>query len=283
MQSRSVSSPSTSDEGTAPNFRTIVARDVSTNVEFRSGPSPSEGNGRRGVHYFGYHFEDSALACARDYSIIVSGPALACDAEADSEPSARPPGRRFRRQRASLKSNSPVPGRLSLTICGRQARVETDTATWSKFTEPVMLVVAQVWRLQELERRFEELSEGAERDLICAEATELSLILRRRRLLETAREVRSALLKLPQQQGLLLDPTAYCSGRRSARVCQILCRRLSLSSWQQAIDAKAEAVEGLYDVIADKVYHAKMYFIEIIIELLIVVILLSDVALHFGG
>jgi hypothetical protein len=189
-------------------------------------------------------------------------------------------GRRFRTLQARLKGNGDDLRPLSLSIRGNHARVETDEATWEAFSEPVLLAIAQVWRFHAIDTELDRLTEQSRVDIRHADLPGLQGLLRARRLADTGHLVRATILDLPQFQGALTDPLAYCATTRSARAYQLLARRLQLEPWSNAIDERATLIEAAYESITDKTYHLKFYVLEILFELVIIAILLADVLIH---
>jgi hypothetical protein len=264
----------TPGEGMTSFVRTFVACDLAD----RDGhDAPSRGMGV----YLDFSFTETAPHTQADYVLTVTSPGgSTIESEADDS-AVLPPGRRFRALSARLKALDSETRPLSLSVCGRRAYAEADAETWEKLTEPVMLVVAQVWRLQDLESRFDELSAQARLDVGARGSPSLFAPWRGRRLNRRTIDARKAIFDLTRFQGVVADPRAHASSPRSARDCDRLIRRLHLEAWSLAIDERAEVVEAFYEAISDKIYYRNIYVVEVILEIMIILILLSDVALHF--
>ena len=232
----------------------------------------------------GYWFSkltDNSGTVQSPYTVRVITPGVGLSEEVASLDVPRGVGRRFRTQVARLKGNASGLGHLAMTITPNFALVETDELSWQALSEPVLLAIAQVWRFQAIEAQFDRLTDQARCDATYADAPSFRGLWRSRKVAERGHGVRLAILDLPHFQGALTDPRAYCSSPQSARAFDLLARRLQLEPWSDAIDDRATAVESIYEAATDKLYHMKMYLIEIFLEILIILILLADVASHF--
>jgi hypothetical protein len=107
----------------------------------------------------------------------------------------------------------------------------------------------------------------------------LATLRSRRRLEATAREVRALLVDLAQFEAPLTDPLPYCSSERSAQVYTTLAEKLHLEAWCERIDERAEAVEDTYEALTEKLFEYKNFAGEAVLEILIIVILLTELSM----
>jgi len=169
---------------------------------------------------------------------------------------------------------------LTLEIDANTAHVEVDAGTWSSVSETVLLVVAQFWRFQAIDRALDELTKWARGDL---ENGDLLSQIRRRRtreLHERRRQLQTLILDLPGFERLLTNPRAHLARGRPVRSYRALAAQLGLERWRRAIDERVEVVEAVFDALADSLHHLQGMVSQIVLELVIVAVLVLDVALY---
>ncbi|HMB05786.1 MAG TPA: hypothetical protein VKP69_18875 [Isosphaeraceae bacterium] len=191
-----------------------------------------------------------------------------------------PPGAARRpEQTVRLKPPSVGDGELILKIGPSGARIVTSEAAWKALAEPVLLAIGLYWRFQEVDERLDRLSEAARGDLGHATMPGLATLKDRDRLNARARSVRDLVVDLPHFQGPLTDAFPYCSTELSAQTFEALAEKLHFEDWGARLDERAEAVEDTYEAIGEKLLEFQNFAWEAILELLIVVILLGELAL----
>lgn len=171
-------------------------------------------------------------------------------------------------------------GELILVIGPDFAHVHSSEAAWHAVAEPVLLAICQYWRFAAVDAELDRLTSLALDDLEHATMPGLKTFGARRRLEATARDVRTLLVDLPHFQGPLTDPLPYCSSERAAAAYTTIAEKLHLEAWCELIDERAEAVEDTYEALTEKLFEYKNFATEALLEVVIVVILLTELAIN---
>jgi hypothetical protein len=182
-------------------------------------------------------------------------------------------------QTVRVKSPSAGDGDITLTIGPGGARVTATPAAWKALAEPVLLAACQYWRFAALDAEIARLTELAHGDLDHSNMPGPSTLRAHRRVVEAARDVRALMLDLPHFEGPLTDPFRYASSERSAQVFENLAEKLRLEEWCELIDERAEAIEDAYEALTEKLFEYKNFAWEAVLEGLIILILLGELAL----
>lgn len=170
-------------------------------------------------------------------------------------------------------------GDLMLVVGPGFAHVHATEAAWNAVAEPVLLAICQYWRFAAVDAELDRLTTLAAEDIGHATMPGVATLRDRRRLEQTAHDVRALLVDLPHFEGPLTDPLAYCSSERAAAAYANLAEKLHLETWCELIDERAEAVEDTYEALTEKLFEYKNFIAEALLEILIVVILLAELAL----
>ncbi len=182
-------------------------------------------------------------------------------------------------QTVRLKPPSVGDGELILKIGPSGVRIVTSEAAWKALSEPVLLAIGLYWRFQAIDETLDRLTEAARGDLGHATMPGLASLKDHDRLNALARSVRDLMVDLPHFEGPLTDAFPYCSTELSAQTFEALAEKLHFEDWCERLDERAEAVEDTYEVIGEKLLEFKNFAWEAILEILIVLILLGELAL----
>ena len=182
-------------------------------------------------------------------------------------------------QTVRVKSPNSGDGDVMLTVGPGGAHVVSTPAAWKALAEPVLLALCQYWRFSVIDAEIARLTEHAHGDLDHANMPGVSTLRAHRRVVQSARDVRALMLDLPHFEGPLTDPFPFCSSERSAQVYESLAEKLRLEEWCELIDERAEAVEDTYEALTEKLFEYKNFAWEALLEVLIVVILLTELSL----
>jgi hypothetical protein len=169
-------------------------------------------------------------------------------------------------------------GDLILVLSPTSAQVHATPAAWQAVAEPVLLAICQYWRFAAVDAELDRLTALAHGDIGHAAMPGLSSLRDRRRLADVARDVRALLVDLPHFEGPLTDPLPYLSTERAGQTFETLAEKLHLEEWCELIDERAEAVEDTYEAVTEKLFEYKNFAAEALLEVLIVVILLAELA-----
>jgi hypothetical protein len=184
-------------------------------------------------------------------------------------------------QSIRVKAPNAGDGDVMLTIGPGGARVTASPAAWKALAEPVLLAVCQYWRFAAVEAEIARLTEQAHGDLDHSNMPGLATLRAHRRVVQSARDARALMLDLPHFEGPLSDPYPYCPTERSAQVYESIAEKLRLEEWCELIDDRAEAVEDAYEALAEKLFEYKNFAWEAVLESLIILILLAELAVTF--
>src|SRR5262249_51632472 len=152
-------------------------------------------------------------------------------------------------------------------------------AAWKTLAEPVLLAACQFWRFAAVEAEIARLTEHAHADLDHSNMPGIATLRHHRRLVQSARDVRALMLDLPHFEGPLADPYPFVPSERAAQVYESVAEKLRLEEWCELIDDRAEAIEDAYEALAEKLFEFKNFAWEALLEALIIVILLGELAL----
>jgi hypothetical protein len=174
---------------------------------------------------------------------------------------------------------------LTLEIGSNWARVGVDPSAWSAVATPVLLSISVCWRLIQVVRQLDELTDWA-RDA-CGRPARLTgwstILSRRRELGDRLRTMRRLLIDLPCYEGPLIDPRGYFSSRRPANLYRALVKRLELDGWRALIDERIEIVEATLDALAEERRHRDALTCEVVLEVLILLSLVADIAINLSS
>jgi hypothetical protein len=180
----------------------------------------------------------------------------------------------FGRRASSVKSG------LNLRIVGNEARVELDPQGWDLVSAPVLLAIAQCWRFREVDRLLDELSAWARRSperkwrpILPSDWKETDAQLK---------TFQKLLLDLPSIEGPLTDPGGYFASKGAARIYRQLARGLGLLRWRALIDERIEVAEAVLGHLAEERRHASSITASLILEVLILIVLLTDLGLNIA-
>jgi hypothetical protein len=182
-------------------------------------------------------------------------------------------------QTLRVKSPNAGEGDATLTIGPGGARVVASAAAWKTLAEPVLLAACQYWRFAAIESEITRLTERAHGDLEHSNMPSLRTLRDHKRLERDSRDARALMIDLPHFQGPLSDPLAYLSNERATSIYESIAEKLRLEEWSELIDDRAEAVEDAYEALAEKLFEYKNFAWEAVLEILIIVILLGELAL----
>ncbi|HEV3167584.1 MAG TPA: hypothetical protein VGZ22_26505 [Isosphaeraceae bacterium] len=201
--------------------------------------------------------------------------------EAAPDQSSLPPSRRGERasQTVRVKGLTSADGDLILTVGPRGAQVIASEAAWQSLAEPVLLAVCQYWRFCAVDTEIDRLTELAHGDIGHATMPSPASLRASRRLSKNAQDVRALMVDLPHFEGPLTDAFPYCTSERSAQVYESLAEKLDLEDWCDAIDERAEAIEDTYEAVTEKLFEYRNFAWEAILEGLIIIILLGELAI----
>jgi len=294
MSSNTCVSSSDSEVSRNSFARTITAIDVASNPALRGlwfpgDDSPVDHTAPLGLPAGGYASplgfwlvaHDGVRTSPRDsLRLVVTAPGVDVPV-LTAEPGESPrTGRRSRTQTVKIK----VPGlddrNLVLTIGPGFAHVRATESTWEALGEPVILAVCQVWRFYSIDAELDNLTRSALENLDYANAPSLASLPHSRRLMSMGLKTRAAIVDVTHFQKPLTDPFAYLDSRRSVRVYRLLSARFGLDDWSDSIDHRAEVVEGTFETITEKLYHLKSHAHDVVLEVIIVVILVFDIAIN---
>jgi hypothetical protein len=213
-------------------------------------------------------------------SLVVTPPGVAPPAFAAKSDAAPHAGRRARTQTVTIRALSPTDGDLTVKIGPRFAHVTATESAWKALSEPVILAVCQVWRFLAIDAELDNLTRNALENLDYANVPGLASLPQSRRLMGLGLKSRAAIVDITYFQKPLTDPFAYFDSTRSARVYRRLAQRLGLDDWSNSIDHRAEVVEGTFETITEKLYHLKSHAHDVVLEVIIVVILMTDILMR---
>lgn len=157
---------------------------------------------------------------------------------------------------------------LTLEVAPDVARVRVDNQAWDLTSAPVLLAISQCWRFSELDLRLDEL---------CTWARETST---RRGTVARLESFQRLLLELPSIEGPLTDPRGYFATVREARLYRRIARALGLPGWRAFIDERIEVVEAALSHLAEERRLRVSMTAALVLEVLILVVLLADLALN---
>jgi len=196
-----------------------------------------------------------------------------------------------RTARARLKA-PPLAGRsrarsaslpLTLEINQELATIAVDPATWESVGETVLLVIAQFWRFDSIDRKLDGLSSWARDDLAMAPGFRNMIRPRRaRELRKHQRSLHALILDLPDFEAALTNPQGYLAPGRPVRLYRALAARLGLNRWRHEIDERIEVVEAIFDSLTESLNHLHSLAFQIALELIIVAVLLLDAGLFLA-
>lgn len=218
-------------------------------------------------------------------SHAVGGIMITFHAQGDEAPPAssiaRSPDGTYTRIPQSLRVKSPNAGEgdVLVTIGPGGARITCTPAAWKSAAEPVLLGLCQYWRFAAIDAEIARLTEHAHADLDHSNMPGIGTLRAHKRVVQSARDVRSLLLDLPHFQGPLTDPYPFCTTERAAQIYESLSEKLRLEEWCELIDERAEAIEDAYEALSEKLFEYKNFAWEAGLETLIIVILLAELGL----
>ncbi len=170
-------------------------------------------------------------------------------------------------------------GELVIELDRDRARLRIEPSAWSACAAPVLLAISIGWRLAEIERRLDELSEWSRGQL--GRGGELLLGGSSGKALDRChREIKALILDLPCCEGALDDPGGFFGSRDERRLFRRLVRRLGLDGWRTRVDERVEIVEAAVDSLVDGHRHRQGLRYAAVFECLILAALLADIAIH---
>ncbi len=176
---------------------------------------------------------------------------------------------------------SPAPsGGLELAIVHDCAYVVVDPSAWASVADPVLLTIALCWRLSALVEQLDQLADWSRNACSLPGESLFRGPQRRDELGVRLRALRRLVLDLPCFEGPLIDPRGYFGSVRPARLFQALVKRLGLDSWRALIDERVEIVEAVLESLAEERRHHAALTCEIVLEVLILIALLADIAIN---
>jgi hypothetical protein len=187
--------------------------------------------------------------------------------------------RRRPAQTARLKAPNNTDGDLLLILGPRGARIFASPGAWAALAEPVLLAACQYWRFLAVEAQLDRLTEQSRADLPHATMPGVDSLRRARRLAKRGEAVRALIVDLAHFEGPLTDPLPYCSSERAANAYRALAEKLRLEEYCELIDERTEVVEDTYEAATEKLFEYKNFAWEAVLEALIIVILLAELAL----
>lgn len=182
-------------------------------------------------------------------------------------------------QTVRVKSPNSGEGDVTITVGPGGASVTATTAAWKTLAEPVLLALCQYRRFAAIDAEIARLTALAHGDLDHSNMPGVATLRNRRRLVQSARDVRALLLDLPHFEGPLTDSFPYCSTERSAQIFESLAEKLRLEPWSELIDERAEAIEDAYEALSEKLFEYKNFAWEAALETLIIVILVAELGM----
>jgi hypothetical protein len=250
--------------------RAAACRDV------RLVPGLPDGGRASPMGYWLTSAADPAAFGPDDLRILRRDPADGQATSDDRVALARPGGRPV--QNVRVKALNTGDGDLFLTVGPRGAQVVSSEAAWRTLSEPVLLAVCQYWRFCAIDVEIDRLTELAYADVGPATMPSVAALRDRRRLAANAQAVRALVIELPHFEGCLTDSLSYVSSERSAQVYENLVEKLRLEEWCEAIDERAEAIEDMYEAVTEKLFEYRNFAWEALLETVIIVILLGELA-----
>jgi hypothetical protein len=237
----------------------------------------------------GYWFASAGAwgTAARPLRVEISDVAEAASPESQRESRSRPTSG-CRAQRAIIKfkpdlarAKSSSTNTVSIEIESNVARITVAAESWRGVSEPVLTVVAQLWRFLAIDRSLDELSAWARRDLAKRGFRHVLGWRRSRELYARRRTLQLLILDLPDFELLATNPQAGLAPGRPVAIYRALARQLALDRRRRALDERVEVVEAIYDSLAESLNHYQSLAVQLVLELAIVTLLILDVGLYF--
>jgi hypothetical protein len=194
-----------------------------------------------------------------------------------------PVGCSFRTQMSWAGDLGFEPGAAAIRISPKEARIDVDEPTWRSQSDSILLAICQAWRFQSIDDQLNHWIRNASLDQGYTSTLSLAMFHHKQRLQQLARQVRGLSLAFLGFQGPLIDPLAYCSTKKSARAYKRIAEGLNLRSWSATIEARLERLERTYEAVNETAFHTRFYAWEIGLELLILLVLSGEAALHLWG
>lgn len=185
-------------------------------------------------------------------------------------------GARCLNKNVTIKGSVLKEGELTLIVGPKNAAVYGPKAAWDAALEAVMLAVCQYWRFVLIEQTLDQIGAYARKDVRHMTMSGIASWMAAGHLISMDQKLRRLALDLPHFEGLLIDPFRFCSSERSVELYNHIAEKLEIEPWCDYIDAKIETIEGHYDTATDKLFHYRLFFWGIVIEVIITFILILN-------
>jgi hypothetical protein len=172
----------------------------------------------------------------------------------------------------TLGSPDSAVGTLTLTIGGSSpTEVVASPAAWAKYSEAVLLVVAQYARLQAIDDALVDVYAMYRSQDFALPG--LWRWLSQRPVLAEADTFCQLVYDWNHFTGLYVDPAHYSRMSRSISAYWHLADGLGIPQWCKRLEATIEDIEEGYDNLLDKLFHYRLFALGMVVEFVIVVMI----------
>lgn len=157
-----------------------------------------------------------------------------------------------------------------------RAIIGVEDDDWNDLGPAVMLALAQRWRLCECLQALDGLSDELRAELTRTRPRQA----KKASFSKTEDRFRALMVELPTYQAPLDDPGAFLTTKRQIRAYREVARKLRLPRISAVLDRRVDYLDPSFFAIAERHRHRHIFAAEVVLEVLIVILLLVDLAVR---